>query len=195
MKKRYILASGSPRRLELMRMIVPDIEVIASREVDESYPADMEAADVPVSLSQKKAEAYADLAAEGAVVITADTVVVAGDRILGKPADAAEARAMLRLLSGNTHRVVTGVTVADSTDSKSLAAITEVTFAPLSDAEIDYYIDNYRPFDKAGAYGIQEWIGAVGISHIDGSFYNVMGLPVHRLYDLLKSMGYSLLAK
>ena len=119
------------------------------------------------------------------LIITADTVVILGDEVLGKPADDADARRMLRELSGKTHKVVTGVTIATTCNIKSFSAVTDVEFAPLSDEDINYYVDHYRPLDKAGAYGIQEWIGCMGVRHISGSFYNVMGLPLHCLYSEL----------
>lgn len=182
---RVVLASGSPRRRELMRMLVPDLVVAESRDVDENYPAGMSVEQVPEWLSRHKAEAYSDCLREGEVLLTADTVVILDGRILGKPADEAEARVMLRRLSGRTHTVVTGVTLSTPSRRISFSESTMVRFDPMTDAEIDLYVDTFRPLDKAGAYGIQEWIGAVGIKGIDGSFYNVMGLPVHAVYTRL----------
>ena len=158
-------------------------------DVDEAYPATLQAHEVPVYLSQLKARHYRDTAmAPGELVITADTVVICRGNVLGKPADEEEARDMLRELSGREHEVVTGVSLCAGGEIHSFSAETKVEFAPLSDDEIDYYVERYRPMDKAGAYGIQEWIGAVGIRSISGSYYNVMGLPVHKLYTALKQL-------
>ncbi len=183
---KILLASGSPRRRELLAMIAPDFTVAPSRDVDESYPSDMPAEEVAVYLSGVKAEAYKDLLADDEIIITADTVVIIDDRILGKPADRDDAIAMLKSLSGRRHKVVTGVTVTTKDRSISFDETTAVEFALLSDDEINHYIDTFKPYDKAGAYGIQEWIGAVGIKGIEGCYYNVMGLPVHTLYHRLK---------
>ncbi len=183
---KILLASGSPRRRELLAMIAPDFAVAPARDVDESYPADMPAEKVAGYLSKVKADAYIDLLADDEIIITADTVVIIDGRILGKPAGRDDAVAMLRSLSGRRHKVVTGVTVTARDRSVSFDETTVVEFAPLSDDEIDTYVDTFRPYDKAGAYGIQEWIGAVGIKGIQGCYYNVMGLPVHTLYHRLK---------
>ena len=154
------------------------------------YPASIEALEVAPFLTLKKSEAYFDqkLITPETTVITSDTVVVAGSEVLGKPRDEEDARCMLRELSGHTHTVVTGVAVADARERLVRKAETKVTFAPLTGAEMDYYIEHYRPLDKAGAYGIQEWIGAVGVSRIEGSYYNVMGLPLHLLYTMLREL-------
>lgn len=183
---KILLASGSPRRRELLAMIAPGFAVAPGRDVDESYPADMPAEKVAGYLSKVKADAYIDLLADDEIIITADTVVIIDGRILGKPAGRDDAVAMLRSLSGRRHKVVTGVTVTARDRSVSFDETTVVEFAPLSDDEIDTYVDTFRPYDKAGAYGIQEWIGAVGIKGIQGCYYNVMGLPVHTLYHRLK---------
>ncbi len=183
-----ILASGSPRRRELLKMIVPEFTIASGKDVDETYPADMPAEEVPVYLSQIKAEPYAAELTDADVLITADTVVIVDNDILGKPHDRNQAIAMLRRMQNRTHVVVTGVTLTTTAGSKSFSQRTEVDFDKLSDAEIEYYIDNYKPYDKAGAYGIQEWIGAAAIIGIRGSFYNVMGLPVHALYLQLKDI-------
>lgn len=183
---KILLASGSPRRRELLAMIAPGFAVAPGRDVDESYPADMPAEKVAGYLSKVKADAYIDLLADDEIIITADTVVIIDGRILGKPAGRDDAVAMLRSLSGRRHKVVTGVTVTARDRSVSFDETTIVEFAPLSDDEIDAYVDTFRPYDKAGAYGIQEWIGAVGIKGIQGCYYNVMGLPVHTLYHRLK---------
>lgn len=183
---KILLASGSPRRRELLAMIAPGFAVAPGRDVDESYPSDIPAEKVAEYLSKVKADAYIDLLADDEIIITADTVVIIDGRILGKPAGRDDAVAMLRSLSGRRHKVVTGVTVTAKDRSVSFDETTVVEFAPLSDGEITAYVDTFRPYDKAGAYGIQEWIGAVGIKGIEGCYYNVMGLPVHTLYHRLK---------
>ena len=188
--RRVILASGSPRRRQLLASLDIPFEVDTDFTVDEHYPASIEALEVAPFLSLKKSEAYFDqkLITPETTVITSDTVVVAGSEVLGKPRDEEDARCMLRGLSGHTHTVVTGVAVADARERLVRKAETKVTFAPLTGAEMDYYIEHYRPLDKAGAYGIQEWIGAVGVSRIEGSYYNVMGLPLHLLYTMLREL-------
>ena len=168
-----------------MKMLDLPFEIIDLKDVKESYPDDLDKEKVPEYLSRLKAAAYAADLREGDILVTADTVVILDDEIIGKPRDLDDAKAMLRKLSGRIHRVVTGVTLADTKKSVTFSSVTDVEFAPLSDAEIDFYVDRYRPLDKAGAYGIQEWIGAAGVAAINGSFYNVMGLPVHRLYNEL----------
>ena len=185
--KRYnvILASNSPRRRELLADLGIDFQVKTLKGVDESYPHDLPVLEIAEYISRKKAQAYKSQMSADQLIITADTVVILGDEVLGKPADDADARRMLRELSGKTHKVVTGVTIATTCNIKSFSAVTDVEFAPLSDEDINYYVDHYRPLDKAGAYGIQEWIGCMGVRHISGSFYNVMGLPLHRLYSEL----------
>lgn len=181
-----VLASQSPRRRELMQMLVPDVHVALVKDVEESYPSDMAAEQVPEWLSRLKAAAYKDDMASGEVLLTADTVVILDGEILGKPSDEDEARRMLKRLSGRSHTVVTGVTLTSEKHSESFSERTEVMFDELSDAEIDAYVSTYRPLDKAGAYGIQEWIGGIGICCIRGCFYNVMGLPLHAVYEHLK---------
>ena len=182
-----VLASGSPRRRELLGLLDLSFTVDTSHPVDEKVPEGMPARQVPGYLSRLKADAFPLAGQVGRLVITADTVVILDGEVLGKPRDEGDARAMLRRLSGRVQTVVTGVTVRTSERCETFSAESEVEFAELTDAEIDYYVDRYRPLDKAGAYGIQEWIGAAAIRGITGSFYNVMGLPVHRLYDVLKS--------
>lgn len=182
---RVILGSGSPRRKELLAMLDIDFEVRSAGDVDESYPADLPAEEVPLYLARKKSNAFLSGLRENELVITADTVVISDNNVLGKPADTEEAFRMLKMLSGRKHAVVTGITVATREIQISDTAITEVEFAPLSDETIREYIGRYRPMDKAGAYGIQEWIGAVAVKGINGSFYNVMGLPLHLLTTLL----------
>ena len=181
-----VLASKSPRRQELLRGMGVDF-IILTKETPETFPPEMPWDEVPVHLSLQKSLAFSDaeLPADY-LLITADTVVISEGEILGKPKDAADAVRMLEQLSGKVHHVVTGVTVRSKERRESFAARSEVTFAPLERDEIDYYIERYQPFDKAGAYGIQEWIGYVGISGLEGSFYNVMGLPTRKLYQVLK---------
>lgn len=186
--KRYriILASASPRRKELLSKLDIDFTVNSLCEVDESFPASLPVVQVPQYISRKKADAYRQEMQENDMVITADTVVAVGRRILGKPKSAEEARTMLKLLSDRYHRVVTGVTIMTAKRTETFATVSRVRFTRLNDEEIDYYISKYKPFDKAGAYGIQEWIGMVGITELNGSYFNVMGLPVQRLYAKLK---------
>lgn len=186
--KRYriILASASPRRKELLSKLDIDFTVKVLHDVDESFPANLPVVQVPQYISRKKADAYRQEMQDNDMVITADTVVAVGRRILGKPKSAEEARIMLKLLSDRYHRVVTGVTIMTAKRTETFATVSRVRFTRLNDEEIDYYISKYKPFDKAGAYGIQEWIGMVGITELNGSYFNVMGLPVQRLYAKLK---------
>ena len=186
--KRYriILASASQRRKELLSKLDIDFIVKVLYDVDESFPASLSVVQVPQYISRKKADAYRQEMQENDMVITADTVVAVGRRILGKPKSAEEARVMLKLLSDRYHRVVTGVTIMTAKRTETFATVSRVRFTRLNDEEIDYYISKYKPFDKAGAYGIQEWIGMVGITELNGSYFNVMGLPVQRLYAKLK---------
>ena len=186
MKNRLVLASNSPRRKELLRGLGIDVEVRLIRDIDESYPAALPVNDVAVHISKAKASAYLDTMSENEVVLTADTVVVCDGQILGKPQDAEDARRMLGLLSGKSHEVITGVTLSTLQWQRSFAVTTVVWFKELTADEIGFYVDSYRPFDKAGAYGIQEWIGYVGVQRIEGSYFNVMGLPVQRIYEELK---------
>ena len=185
-KYRVILASKSPRRQELLRGMGLDFDIMA-KETPENYPADLPMDEVPKYLSLQKSLAFTDdeLPARY-LLITSDTVVICGNEIFGKPKNEEDARRMLRLLSGKTHHVVTGVTVRSAEKTVSFAVRSNVAFADLEAEEIDYYITHCRPYDKAGAYGIQEWIGYVGISRLEGSFYNVMGLPTRKLYQSLK---------
>lgn len=187
-KYQVILASNSPRRRELLSGLDIDYTVRVMDDIDESYPDNLLCADIPCYISRKKAEAYKQQMRQDELIITADTVVCVDDTILGKPKDADDAAAMLRLLSGKTHQVITGVTLLTSEQEKSFSVVSDVTFDDLSDEEIAYYVAKYRPFDKAGAYGIQEWIGYVGVTSLKGSYFNVMGLPVQRLYNELKTM-------
>lgn len=186
-KYRIILASKSPRRRELLQQVRVPFNVITLGNIKEEYPADLPVMDVAPYLSRLKAQAYRKLVDDNELIITADTAVVCDGQILGKPADLDEARLMLRMLADKTHTVVSGVTVLTKDRSETIAVKTHVTFGPLSDEEIDFYVDGYTPLDKAGAYGIQEWIGGVAVERIEGSFYNVMGLPIHQLYKLLRT--------
>ncbi|MCI9285206.1 MAG: septum formation protein Maf [Muribaculaceae bacterium] len=183
-----VLASGSPRRRELLGMLDIPFRVDTSHSVDEIVPAGMPPHEVPGYLSRLKAGAYPISEDSSLLVIAADTVVVLDGEVLGKPSSAAEARAMLGRLAGKTQTVVTGVTIRTAHSEESWSSESEVTFGALTEEEIDYYVDKYSPLDKAGAYGVQEWIGAAAIREIKGSFYNVMGLPVHRLYAALRSI-------
>lgn len=208
-KYKIILASNSPRRKELLAGLDIPFEVKVIKGIDESYPATLDAYATAQYIAAKKAEAYRSLLddaggddgtlAEQPLILTADTVVIAptadeqNDQegkavILGKPKDAADACRMLGMLSGKTHHVVTGVCLTTRDDQRQFSVTTEVAFKSLSDAEISYYVEHYRPFDKAGAYGIQEWIGYIGCVGLKGSYYNVMGLPVQRIYDELQKM-------
>ena len=188
MKTHYqlILASASPRRKELLAGLNIPFEVRLIDGIDETYPPELPTDEVPLYISQKKAAAYKANISPHTIVLTADTVVVCNEQILGKPIDEADARRMLQMLSGKTHRVITGVTLLVEGNSKSFSVATDVTFNPLSATEIDYYIRTFKPFDKAGAYGIQEWIGYIGVTAINGSYFNVMGLPVQRIYEELR---------
>lgn len=183
--RRLLLASQSPRRRELMTACGLPYTLAPKYDCEERYPAALPAREVPVFLSRLKSEAYPAPLAAGEILLTADTVVVLRDRVLGKPAGRDEALAMLRALSGHRHTVVSGVTLRTAARMHTFAVETDVWFRPLTDEETVYYVDTFRPFDKAGAYGIQEWIGYAAIERIDGSFYNVMGLPVQRLYTEL----------
>lgn len=176
-----VLASQSPRRRELLRAAGIDYRLAAKFECEELYPATLPAEEVAPYLSLLKSRAYPLSLEHNELLITADTVVVLDGKVLGKPHDADEAREMLRRLSGSKHSVITGVTLRQSDRERTFSSLSTVRFAPLSNEQIDYYVENFKPMDKAGAYGIQEWIGYVGIESIEGSFYNVMGLPVQRL--------------
>lgn len=181
-----VLASGSPRRRELLAMLDMEFTVDASHSVDETVPDGMAPENIPAYLSQLKADAYPLEDGSDKLVITADTVVILDGVVLGKPASLREATDMLAMLQGRTQQVVTGVTIRTASDSLTFSSTSEVDFGTLTPEEIAYYVESYSPLDKAGAYGIQEWIGAAAIRGIRGSFYNVMGLPVHRLYSELK---------
>lgn len=185
-KVKVLLASNSPRRRQLLQMILPSFEIADNIDVDESYPSDLKPEDVPAYIAVVKAKAHDDLLEDNELMITADTVVILDGRIYGKPHSRDEAIDMIGRLAGRTHHVVTGVALSARGHERDVfSETTAVKFAELSRAQIEEYVDRYRPFDKAGAYGVQEWIGAVGIKGIDGCFYNVMGLPLHTLYDHL----------
>lgn len=179
---RLILASNSPRRKELLSGLGVQFETRVINGIDESYPEGLSVSEIPLYISGKKADAYRSGMSSDELIITADTIVAVDNTILGKPVSAEDARRMLRMLSGRSHQVVTGVTLTTVKARHSFSVTTEVWFSQLSDSEIDYYVNKYSPLDKAGAYGIQEWIGYVGVERIDGSYFNVVGLPVQRLY-------------
>ena len=184
-----ILASNSPRRRELLSGLGLDYEVRTLPGIDESYPDTLSGEEIPVYISSQKASAYLDTLKENELLITADTIVWLDGRVLGKPSDEEEACQMLRALSGKTHQVITGVTLATTSFQKSFASVSQVTFASLTEEEIKYYVTHYHPMDKAGSYGVQEWIGFIGVERIEGSYFNVMGLPVQRLYRELVSLN------
>lgn len=190
-KFKIILASNSPRRKELLAGLGLPFDVRVISNIDESYPESLKGEDIPMYISAKKASAYKDSLVGNELLITADTIVYLDGMVLGKPKSRNEALTMLRTLSGKTHDVITGVTLMTNVNKglfRSFASTSSVTFAQLSDDDICYYVDKYQPYDKAGAYGIQEWIGYIGVTRIEGSYFNVMGLPVQRLYEELKSI-------
>ena len=179
-----ILGSQSPRRKELLAGLDIEFTTKVIPGLEETYPDTLQGEEIPIYLAEQKADAYT--LEENDLLITADTIVWLNGHVYGKPADEAEAREMLRSLSGKTHDVITGVCVRTNKKNVSFASTTKVRFAELTDAEIEHYVNKYRPMDKAGAYGIQEWIGYIGVEHIEGSYFNVMGLPIQRLYTVLK---------
>jgi septum formation protein len=182
---RLILASQSPRRKMLLEGLDLRFEVLVKSGIDESYPAGLSMEEIPEFLALKKSDHYTEIMDERTLVITADTIVWLDDEVVGKPVDAEDARKIIGRLSGNVHTVVTGVCLRSTKGSRTFHSVSKVHFHTLSEQEIAYYIEKYQPFDKAGAYGIQEWIGYVGIDKIEGSFFNVMGLPVQMLYHEL----------
>lgn len=186
--KKYdiLLASNSPRRRELLAGLDIEYAVTALPDVDESYPDILEGEEIPLYISREKAMAYRNSMKDNMLLITADTIVWFGGKVFGKPRDKEEAKEMLRELSGRSHTVITGVTLCTRKRKVSFAVSTRVSFAVLEEKEIDYYVEKYLPLDKAGAYGIQEWIGYIGVESIEGSYFNVMGLPVQRIYKELK---------
>lgn len=185
-KYKILLASKSPRRRELLEMLRIPFNTVSISSIKESYPTDLSYKEIPLYLANIKGDAYKKLIKDNELVITADTLVIGECGIYGKPSDTEDAKKMLRNLAGNVHSVITGVSIITGTKRKSFTTETQVKFATLAENEIDYYVENFQPYDKAGAYGIQEWIGGIAVEWIHGSFYNVMGLPVHRLYQELK---------
>lgn len=184
---RLILASTSPRRRELLQKLDLPVE-ITSAEVDETPPPGMPAEEVAEHLARKKSDAWTGILAPDQVLVTADTTVLVDHLLLNKPEDEADAHRMLKLMAGRTHRVITGVCLRTATGTHSFADEALVTFRALDDAEIAYYVKHYRPLDRAGAYGVQDWIGYTGVERIEGSFYTVMGLPMHRIYAALREL-------
>ncbi|WP_346854509.1 Maf family nucleotide pyrophosphatase [uncultured Draconibacterium sp.] len=178
----FILASKSPRRQQLLKSLNIDFDVI-TKEVDEIYPEGLQREEIPVFLAELKSKPFIPELSDGDLLITADTVVCLGNSVLGKPRDYDEAFAMLENLSGKEHQVITGVCISSNKKMHSFYSLSNVRFKKLLRPEIEYYITEFKPYDKAGAYGIQEWIGTIGITHIEGSFYNVMGLPIQKLYE------------
>lgn len=188
MNKKVLLGSGSPRRRELLSMMDIEFDTIRLNDVNEVFPASLHAEEVAAYLSRLKAQSYIDKIDSETILITADTVVIVDDKIMGKPKNASEAKFMLQRLSGGKHKVITGVSLTTVGAIHTFDEVTIVEFDKISDADIDYYVEKYHPFDKAGSYGIQEWIGLIGVKKIDGCFYNVMGLPTSALYRHLKSI-------
>ena len=182
---KILLASQSPRRRDLIRGLDLPVEIVQPPKIDESFPERMSPLEVPVYLARKKALEFKSDLKKDAVLITADTIVLCNNRIINKPEDRRTAIDMLKTLSGNSHTVVTGVCLKLANKEATFYSTTEVYFSHLSEEEIIYYVDKYKPYDKAGAYGIQEWIGYIGVEEIKGSFFNVMGLPLQRLYEEL----------
>ncbi len=176
-----ILGSASPRRKELLSGLGIQFSV-QTIDVEENYPDHLQGIDIPMYLADKKADAYVDQLTDSTLLITADTIVLLDNEVLGKPADREDASRMLKRLSGNKHLVITGVCISSANRRETFHTVSEVLFAELKNEEIEYYLDHFEPYDKAGSYGIQEWIGYIGVEQITGSFYNVMGLPVQRLY-------------
>ena len=185
---KVVLASASPRRRELMGGLDIPFVVQTLPDVDETFPKNLSGGEIPLYISKKKADAYRPMMKEDELIITADTIVWLDGKALGKPLDEEDARRMLRNMSGKRHSVFTGVTITTVKEQCSFVAQSNVSFALLNEEEIDYYIKKYKPMDKAGAYGAQEWIGYIGMENIEGSYFNVMGLPVQRLYNELKKI-------
>ncbi len=186
-KYEIILASNSPRRKELLSGLGVEFQVKTLPDIDESYPTELIREEIPTYIARKKALSYKYLLKENNLLITADTIVWLNGKVFEKPQDKANAVEMLRVLSGQTHEVLTGVCISDKYKEKTFCAVSEVKFGKLDEDEINYYVDRYKPYDKAGSYGVQEWIGYIGVESINGSFYNVMGLPVRMLYQALKN--------
>jgi len=184
-KYRLILASRSPRRQQMIKELGLHFEVVI-KEYSESYPRGLTGKEIAEFLAREKALSFRGEITDNEIVITADTIVWCNNEVLGKPADADDARRMIRILSGNTHEVITGVTLFSVSGERTFSESTKVTFERLTEEEINYYVEEFKPFDKAGAYGIQEWIGLTGCSRIEGSYFNVVGLPAQRFYTELK---------
>ena len=185
---KVVLASNSPRRKELLAGLGIDYEVKTLPDIDESFPGGLSEVETATYIARAKADVYRNIMQSDELIITADTIVWLDGEVMGKPVDNEDARRMLRALSGKTHQVITGVCLMTIDSQKAFATVTDVTFCHLSEEEIDYYVERYRPMDKAGSYGIQEWIGFVGVESISGSYFNVMGLPIQRLYTELKKL-------
>lgn len=185
-KYNIVLASNSPRRKELLSGLDIDYKVLILPDIDESYPTNLQGEAIPTFIAKKKADAYIAKMADNTMFITADTIVLLDDVVYGKPKDAEDAKRMLRILSGRTHRVITAVCITTIDKQRTFAVSSDVKFAILEENEIEYYVTKYKPFDKAGAYGVQEWIGYIAVENISGSYFNIMGLPVQRLYNELK---------
>ncbi len=183
---KIILASNSPRRRELLSGLGLKYEVKVLPDISEVYPEALQGEDIPMYIAREKAEAYRSVMQPGELIITADTIVYIDGEVLGKPENEDDAYRMLRLLSGRSHLVITGVCLTSVEKQETFSSVTEVMFDTLSDEEIDFYVKNFKPFDKAGSYGVQEWIGFIGVKGLNGSFYNIMGLPVQRLFQELK---------
>ena len=187
-KYHIILASNSPRRRELLGGLGLPFDVKVLPDIDEQYPEDLPVNQIAEYIAREKADAYRKVMADYDLVITADTVVIVDDEVMGKPVDADDARRMLRKLSGRSHQVTTGVCLTTKEQQRHFSVTTDVTFKQLTDDEINHYVTVYKPFDKAGAYGIQEWIGYIGVTGLNGSYFNVMGLPVQRIYEELSKV-------
>ena len=187
-KYKVVLASNSPRRKELLSGLGIDYEVKTLPDIDESFPEGLTEVETATYIARAKADVYRNIMQPDELIITADTIVWLDGEVMGKPLDGEDARRMLRALSGKTHQVITGVCLTIIDSQKAFVTVTDVTFCHLSEEEIDYYVECYRPMDKAGSYGIQEWIGFVGVESISGSYFNVMGLPIQRLYTELKKL-------
>lgn len=186
-KYEIVLASNSPRRKELLQRMGVNFKVRTLFGLDESYPDSLRGEDIVCYISRNKAKAYQSSMAPNELLITADTIVYVDGEVMGKPKNAEQAKEMLHKLSGKTHQVITGVTIVTAKRTENFGVTSQVKFTNITDEEINFYVDNYLPFDKAGAYGIQEWIGIVAVEEIKGSYFNVVGLPVQRLYQKLKT--------
>lgn len=186
-KYEIVLASNSPRRKELLQRMGVNFKVRTLFGIDESYPDSLRGEDIVCYISRNKAKAYQSSMAPNELLITADTIVYVDGEVMGKPKNAEQAKEMLHKLSGKTHQVITGVAIVTAKRTENFGVTSQVKFTNITDEEINFYVDNYLPFDKAGAYGIQEWIGIVAVEEIKGSYFNVVGLPVQRLYQKLKT--------